>query len=127
MQNSESLQMIKEQLKIKSVELRKATEENSKVTKKFRDLVANNRDETAKLKKEIKKVQEEAETQRRQAVTATRLAKQSGINAGKIEAEQIEAAKNKEEEAKSPTTVNNALFVGSTAELQKLLKKNTPK
>ena len=33
----------------------------------------------------------------------------------------------KEEEAKSPTTVNNALFVGSTAELQKLLKKNTPK
>ena len=33
---------------------------------------------------------------------------------------------NKEEEAKSPTTVNNALFVGSTAELQKLLKKNTP-
>ena len=33
---------------------------------------------------------------------------------------------NKEEEAKSHTTVNNALFVGSTAELQKLLKKNTP-
>ena len=33
---------------------------------------------------------------------------------------------NKEEESKSPTTVNNALFVGSTAELQKLLKKNTP-
>ena len=29
---------------------------------------------------------------------------------------------NKEEEAKSPTTVNNALFVGSTAELAKLLK-----
>ena len=33
---------------------------------------------------------------------------------------------NKEEESKGPTTVNNALFVGSTAELQKLLKKNTP-
>ena len=28
-----------------------------------------------------------------------------------------------EKEAKGPTTVNNALFVGSTAELQKLLKK----
>lgn len=28
----------------------------------------------------------------------------------------------KEEESKGPTTVNNALFVGSTAELQKLLK-----
>ena len=33
---------------------------------------------------------------------------------------------NKEEESKGPTTVNNALFVGSTAELQKLLKQNTP-
>ena len=28
-----------------------------------------------------------------------------------------------EKESKGPTTVNNALFVGSTAELQKLLKK----
>ena len=30
---------------------------------------------------------------------------------------------NEEKETKGPTTVNNALFVGSTAELQKLLKK----
>ena len=29
---------------------------------------------------------------------------------------------NEEQESKGPTTVNNALFVGSTAELQKLLK-----
>ena len=29
---------------------------------------------------------------------------------------------NKEEEKKGPTTVNNALFVGSTADLQKMLK-----
>lgn len=29
---------------------------------------------------------------------------------------------NEEKEAKGPTTVNNALFVGSTAELQKMLK-----
>ena len=29
---------------------------------------------------------------------------------------------NKEEKTSSPTTVNNALFVGSTAELQKMLK-----
>jgi archaellum component FlaC len=35
---------------------------------------------------------------------------------------------NKEEEAKNPTNVTNALFVGSTAELQKLLKNtNTDK
>jgi len=33
----------------------------------------------------------------------------------------------KEEEAKGPTTVNNALFVGSTAELQKLLKNSAQK
>ena len=35
---------------------------------------------------------------------------------------------NEEEKQKGPTTVNNALFVGSTAELQKLLKgQNTSK
>ena len=56
MQNSESLQMIKEQLKIKSVELRKATEEKGKVSKKFKDLASFNRDETAKLKKNLKKL-----------------------------------------------------------------------
>tara|TARA_B100001250_G_scaffold236562_1_gene203181 strand:- start:93 stop:524 length:432 start_codon:yes stop_codon:yes gene_type:complete len=33
---------------------------------------------------------------------------------------------NEEKESKGPTTVNNALFVGSTAELQKILKQNTP-
>ena len=32
---------------------------------------------------------------------------------------------NEEKEAKGPTNVTNALFVGSTAELQKLLKKTT--
>ena len=35
---------------------------------------------------------------------------------------------NEEQESKGPTTVNNALFVGSTTELQKLLKgQNTSK
>ena len=35
---------------------------------------------------------------------------------------------NEEQESKGPTTVNNALFVGSTADLQKLLKgQNTSK
>ena len=32
---------------------------------------------------------------------------------------------NEDKETKGPTTVNNALFVGSTAELQKLLKQQT--
>lgn len=31
-----------------------------------------------------------------------------------------------EKDTKGPTTVNNALFVGSTAELQKLLKNSSP-
>jgi hypothetical protein len=40
MQNMYSIQMFKEQLKIKLVELRKVTEENRKVTKKnIRDLI----------------------------------------------------------------------------------------
>ena len=34
---------------------------------------------------------------------------------------------NEEQKAKTPNTVNNALFVGSTAELQKLLKSGLPK
>jgi hypothetical protein len=39
MQNMDSIQMFKEQLKIKLVEFRKVTEENGKVTKKIRDLI----------------------------------------------------------------------------------------
>ena len=34
---------------------------------------------------------------------------------------------NKEEKSSTPTTVNNALFVGSTAELQKILKEGFKK
>ena len=34
---------------------------------------------------------------------------------------------NEEKETKGPTTVNNSLFVGSTAELQKFLKQNDSK
>ncbi|MBC8285120.1 MAG: OmpA family protein [Nitrospinae bacterium] len=90
MQNTQSLQMIKEQLKIKSVELRKATEENGKATKKVRDLIAFNKDETAKLKEEIKKAQEEAESQKNEAAAA-RLAKHAGVEAGKKEKEEEEA------------------------------------
>ena len=34
---------------------------------------------------------------------------------------------NEEQQSKGPNTVNNALFVGSTAELQKMLKSQLPK
>jgi len=124
MRNTESLQMMKEQLKIKSVELRKATEENGKVSKKFRDLVSNNRDETAKLKKELKKVKQEAEIQRRQAITATRLAKQSGIEAGKIEAGKLEAEKNKEEEELITKKLEKKVNQKVAVQLQTLKKRS---
>ena len=39
MQNMDSIQMFKEQLKIKLVEFRKVTEKNGKVTKKVRALI----------------------------------------------------------------------------------------
>ena len=39
MQNMDSIQMFKEKLKIKLVELRKVIEENGKITKKVRDLI----------------------------------------------------------------------------------------
>ena len=39
MQNMNSIQMFKEQLKIKLVELRKVTEETGKITKKIKDLI----------------------------------------------------------------------------------------
>ena len=39
MQNMDSIQMFKEQLKMQLVELRKVTEENGKVTKKIKDLI----------------------------------------------------------------------------------------
>ena len=39
MQNMDSIQMFKEKLKTKLVELRKVIEENGKITKKVRDLI----------------------------------------------------------------------------------------
>ena len=74
MQNMDSIQMVKEQLKIKSVELRKMTEENGKVTKKVRDLISFNQDEVEKLKAGIKTAQEETEVQRVEVKLGKRIA-----------------------------------------------------
>ena len=113
MQNTESLQMIKEQLKIKTVELRKATEENGKAAKKVRDLIDFNKEETKKLKEEVKKAQEEAEAQKNEAAAA-RLAKHAGVEAGKKEREEEEAELTKELEEKL-----NKKVAGKLEELQK--------
>ena len=50
MKNSESLQLVKEQLKIKSIEFRKVEENNSTVNKKIKSLITENQEEVKKLK-----------------------------------------------------------------------------
>lgn len=90
MQNMESIQLVKEQLKIKMVELRKANEENGKVTKKIKDLITFNQGEVKKLKEEVKIAEAEALEQKNNA-EAARLAKHAGVEAGKKEKEEEEA------------------------------------
>jgi len=64
MKNSESLQLVKEQLKIKSIELRKVEENNSTVTKKIKSLITENQEEVKKLKSDI--VKKDTEIQQRE-------------------------------------------------------------
>lgn len=74
MQNMDSIQIVKEKLQIKSVELRKMTEENGKFTKKVRNLISFNQDEVGKLKAGIKTAQEETEVQRVEVNIGKRIA-----------------------------------------------------
>ena len=64
MKNSESLQLVKEQLKIKSIELRKVEENNSTVTKKIKTLITENQEDVKKLKSDI--VKKDTEIQQRE-------------------------------------------------------------
>lgn len=50
MKNSESVQLVKEQLKIKSLELRKVTENNVTINNKIKTLITDNKEEVKKLK-----------------------------------------------------------------------------
>ena len=86
----ESLQLVKEQLKIKAVELRKANEENGKVRKQIKDLITFNQDEVKKLK-EVVKQSEAAVAEAKSETEAARLAKNVGIQADKKEKEEEEA------------------------------------
>jgi chemotaxis protein MotB len=63
MKNSESLQLVKEQLKIKSIELRKVEENNSTINKKIKTLITENQDSVKKLKSAI--VKKDTEIQQR--------------------------------------------------------------
>ena len=64
MKNSESLQLVKEQLKIKSIELRKVEENNSTVNKKIKTLITENQEEVKELKSDI--VKKDTEIQQRE-------------------------------------------------------------
>ena len=80
MKNMQSLQMIKEQLKIKTVELRKANEEKGKVRTKIKDLITFNQVEVKKLKEVAKKSEEEV-LEQKSLVEAARLSKHAGVEA----------------------------------------------
>ena len=95
----ESLQLIKEQLKIKSVELRKANEEKGQVTNKIKDLITFNQGEVKKLKETIKKTEGDVAEQK-SLLDAARLAKNIGLDASRKEKEEEEAEISKRLEAK---------------------------
>ena len=76
----QSLQMIKEQLKIKTVELRKANEEKGKVRTKIKDLITFNQVEVKKLKEVAKKSEEEV-LEQKSLLEAARLSKHAGVEA----------------------------------------------
>ena len=88
MKNMESLQLVKEQLKIKTIELRKSNEEKVQVINKIKDLITINQGEQKKLKEVIKKTEEEVDVQKSEVEMARR-AKRSGEEAAKKENEEI--------------------------------------
>ena len=84
----ENLQLVKEQLKIKTVELRKSNEEKVRVTNKIKDLITINQGELKKLKEVIKKTEGEVDAQKSEVEMARR-AKRAGEEAAKKEKEGI--------------------------------------
>ena len=86
----ESLQLVKEQLKIKAAELRKFHEENEHVKKQIKDLITFNQTEVKKLKEVVKHAEAKAAEQKSEA-RAAHLAKHAGIEAGKKEKEEEDA------------------------------------
>ncbi len=58
MQNQGYLQQLQEQVKVKSLELRKSKKESEKTTKKQKELILNYKNEINELKRIIKKKDE---------------------------------------------------------------------
>jgi len=77
MKNSESIQLVKEQLKIKTIELRKITEDNTTINKKIKTLLKDNQDEVKKLKASIGKKDAEILQREKEIRTASDRLKQT--------------------------------------------------
>ena len=65
MQNQGYVQQLKEQVKVKSLELRKNKRESEQITKQLKDLISNNRNEISALKAVIKKKDEKIRSLRK--------------------------------------------------------------
>lgn len=81
----ETLQLVKEQLKIKTLELRKVSEENHRFSKKLRDLTTYNQGELKKLKNTIKEKDNAIETKEIE-LHAARMGRIAAVEAEKAKA-----------------------------------------
>ena len=77
MKNSESVQLVKEQLKIKSLELRKVAESNNTINNKIKTLISDNQETVKKLKTTISKKDTEILSTQKEVRAADSRAKQA--------------------------------------------------
>ena len=85
MQIMESLQMVKEQLKVKTIELKKIHEEKGRIDKKIKDLMTFNQGEVKKLKKVISE-KDEVIKEKELEVQSARMSKNAAFEQEKIKA-----------------------------------------
>lgn len=85
MKNSESVQLVKEQLKIKTLELRKVTENNNTINNKIKTLINDNQEEVKKLKTTISKKDTEILNTQKEVRAADSRAKTAQETAKKAE------------------------------------------
>jgi len=112
MKNSESVQLVKEQLKIKSIELRKATESNNTINNKIKTLITDNQTEVKKLKSIISKKDTEILNTQKEVRVADSRAKQAQ-----------ETAKHAEEAAKQQAQGVNPNIIKKVKELKEHTEK----
>ena len=88
MQTTENIQFVKEQLKIKTNELKRQEKEKSQLNDKIQNILTLNRKKITELQKDIEKKDEEIKEAQSQA-WAARIAKHTGIKEGGKEGEEI--------------------------------------